>query len=145
MPKGYLLCSFYPKSGTCDDVYNRALRDDSILSQAAKNEYLGYARYLRGASDLSDSDRQFLKENGVRMPDDLSVINQAGLHNVINDPALKSLSERLSAVNNFLIRADSAELYCHFNDCKVSSSEVAANEGVNSGWSPVYINPPKAN
>jgi hypothetical protein len=116
----YMLCAFYPKPGTCEAVYQRALKDNSITAEAVRAEYTGYARYLNGSSPLTDADRQYLKETGILVPGDLSPANQAGLHNVINDAQL-SADARRAAVNNFLSRAVEAELYCGFNSCQESA------------------------
>jgi len=112
----YSLCAFYPKPGTCEDVYREAMQDETISAQAVKAEYEGYVRYLGGNAALTDADRQYLSRHGIRVPGDLTPANQAGLHNVINDPAL-SAEARLLAVNNFVSRAIQAELYCSFNHC----------------------------
>jgi hypothetical protein len=121
----YLLCGFYPKPGACEKVYQRALKDTSIAAQAVRAEYLGYARYLTGRGSLTDADRQYLKDNGIWLPADLTGANQAGLHNVINDLSLDPASRRI-AVNNFLSRAVQAELYCRFNSCEEGAKEPAA-------------------
>ena len=112
----YSLCAFYPKPGTCEDVYRQAMQDDAISAQAVKAEYDGYVRYLGGNGRLTEEDRQYLNQHGIRVPGDLTPANQAGLHNVINDPALND-ETRLLAVNNFVSRAIQAELYCSFNHC----------------------------
>jgi hypothetical protein len=120
-----MLCAFYPKPGTCEAVYQKALKDNSITAEAVRAEYTGYARYLNGSSPLTDEDRQYLKETGILVPSDLSAVNQAGLHNVINDPAFTADARR-AAVNNFLSRAVEAELYCGFNSCETDTSHTAA-------------------
>lgn len=112
----YILCAFYPKPGTCESVYRQAMKDNSIAAQSVRAEYMNYARYLHGNAGLSESDRQYLKDNDVIVPRELSAANLAGLHNVINDQSLGA-SEKLSAVNSFLSRAVQAELYCGFNKC----------------------------
>ena len=112
----YLLCAFYPKPGTCEEVYRRAMRDGGIGAEAVRAEYEGYVRYLGGNTSLTDTDREYLRQNGIRVPDDLAPADQAGLHNVINDPALDA-GARALAVNNFLGRAIQAGLYCSFNSC----------------------------
>jgi len=113
----YILCSFYPKPGTCESVYRQAMKDNSIAAQAVRAEFMNYARYLTGGTaTLSESDRQYLKDNNIAVPRDLSPANQAGLHNVINDGAL-SADEKPMMVNSFLSRAVQAELYCGFNKC----------------------------
>jgi hypothetical protein len=120
----YMLCAFYPKPGTCEAVYRKAMSDNSIFAQAVRAEYTGYVRYLGGTETLTDMDRQYLKENGIMVPFDLSGANQAGLHNVISDPSLTADAKR-AAVNNFLSRAVEAELYCNFNSCGDPSGEEA--------------------
>lgn len=120
----YMLCAFYPKRGTCEPVYQQALKDNSISATAVRAEYTGYARYLNGSSPLTEADRQYLKESGILVPNDLSAANRAGLHNVINDPALTADARR-AAVNNFLGRAVEAELYCEFNNCQETHTEAA--------------------
>jgi len=130
----YMMCAFYPKPGTCETVYQRAMKDTSITAEAVRAEYTGYARYLNGAGSLTDADRQYLKDNGITVPTDLSAVNQAGLHRVINDPSLNPDLKR-EAVNNFLSRAVQAELYCGFNDCKSADVETATTSGRDAGAS----------
>lgn len=113
----YLVCAFYPQPGTCESVYQQAMNDQSISAEAVRAEYIGYVRYLNGNGSLTDADRQWLKENNIRVPNDLSAANQTGLHNVINDASLVPDS-RPVAVNNFLSRAVEAELYCGLNSCE---------------------------
>lgn len=125
----YMLCAFYPKQGTCEMVYQQALKDNSISAEAVRAEYTGYARYLNGSASVTDADRQYLKDAGVLVPSDLNAANQTGLHNVINDPAL-SADARRAAVNNFLSRAVEAELYCGFNKCEENSLRTAATDAV---------------
>ena len=124
----YMVCAFYPKPGTCETVYQRAMKDTSITAQAVRAEYTAYARYLNGTGSLTDADRQYLKDNGILVPTDLSAVNQTGLHYVINDPSLTPDLKR-GAVNNFLSRAVQAELYCGFNDCKAADVETATTDG----------------
>ncbi len=90
-----MLCAFYPKPGTCENVYRQATQDQSITAQAVRAEYTGYARYLGRSASLSDADRQYLKDHGIWIPSDLSLANQAGLHNVINDAAWVAMQSRL--------------------------------------------------
>jgi hypothetical protein len=120
----YMVCAFYPKPGTCEDVYRQAMRDNSIGAEAVRAEYTGYARYLSGAAPLTEADRQFLKDNGIRIPEDLAPANQAGLHNVING-VWPSADAKRAAVNNFLSRAVEAELYCGLNRCDTSIGQGA--------------------
>jgi len=112
----YVLCSFYPKPGACERVYQQAMRDNSIASQAVRAEYTGYVRYLHGTGLLTEADKQYLRTNNIRLPRELSPANQAGLHNVIHDASLNAQS-RPMAVNNFLSRAVQAEIYCVLNSC----------------------------
>jgi len=113
----YVLCSFYPKPGTCESVYRQAMKDTGISAQSVRAEYTGYVRYLGGSATLTERDRAYLKENQITVPNYLSAANQAGLHNVINDSTLETNAKR-AAVNNFLSRAVQAELYCHVNRCE---------------------------
>lgn len=117
-----MVCAFYPKPGTCEEIYRQAMRDNSISAESVRAEYIGYARYLGGAAALTETDRQFLKDNNIRVPEDLSPANQAGLHNVINDASL-SAETKSAAINNFLSRAVEAELYCGFNSCDLPTRE----------------------
>jgi hypothetical protein len=124
----YMLCTFYPKPGTCEAAYRHAMHDNAIAAQAVRAEYAGYARYLNGSASLTDADRQYLKDENIPMPSGLDAANLAGLHNVINDAALTGNAKR-AAINNFLGRAVEAQLYCGFNDCKgpATSHATAAN------------------
>jgi hypothetical protein len=124
----YLLCAFYPKPGTCERIYGQAMKDTSIWADAVRAEYTGYVRYLGGTANLTDADRQYLKENSIMIPNDLSAANQAGLHNVINDVTLVADAKR-AAVNNFVSRAVEAELYCGFNSCGDTGGEMATAGG----------------
>jgi hypothetical protein len=112
----YILCAFYPKPGTCDEVYRQAMTDNGIGAEAVRAEYTSYVRYLGGSEKLTDADHRYLQENAILMPLGLSAANQAGLHKVINDPSMKGDAKR-AAVNNFLGRAVQAELYCKFTPC----------------------------
>ncbi len=122
----YMLCAFYPKPGTCENIYRRAMQNQSIIAQAVKAEYTGYARYLGGSASLSYTDRQYLKDHGIWIPGDLSLANQAGLHNVINDASLGADAKQ-AAINNFISRAVEAELYCGFNSCEVQDGQSASS------------------
>jgi hypothetical protein len=128
----YLVCAFYPKPGTCEEVYRQAMRDNSISAEAVRAEYAGYARYLNGAAPLTEADRRFLRDNGIRVTEDLNSANQAGLHNVINDASL-SVDAKRTAVNNFLSRAVEAELYCGFNRCDTPTRERTGATELNGG------------
>ena len=44
----YSLCAFYPKKGTCEAIYQKALEDKSLLAEAVRAEYTGYVRYFGG-------------------------------------------------------------------------------------------------
>jgi hypothetical protein len=120
----YLLCSFYPKQGTCESVYRQAMKDTGIAAQAVRAEYMGYVRYLGGSETLTESDRHYLKENQITVPNYLSTANQAGLHNVINDATLTK-DAKPAAINNFVGRAVQAELYCQVNRCESLRQETA--------------------
>ncbi len=124
----YQLCTFYPKPGTCEMVYRRASRDGSVTAQAVKAEYNGYARYLHGRAGLTDADRRFLQANAIRLPAGLSPLDQAGLHNLLNQPGLDAQARRLAA-NNFLSRAVEARLYCDFNACGEGTAAAASEIG----------------
>lgn len=119
----YTLCTFYPQDSRCPPVHAHALKDTSPSATAVKDAFDHYARYLKQPSGgLTDEDRQYLRESGIRFPSDLSPANQAGLHNVIHDPALqKDEGARRAEVNNFISRAVSAELYCAFNSCNTTA------------------------
>lgn len=121
----YIVCAFYPKPGTCESVYRKAMNDSSINAEAVKAEYMGYAKYLSGNGSLSDADRQYIKDNAIPVPNNLTAINQTGLHNVISDPALTA-NEKRAAVNNFLSRAIEAELYCGLNSCEDQNRKMTA-------------------
>jgi hypothetical protein len=126
----YLLCAFYPKPGTCEDVYRHAMTDKDISAEAVRAEYQGYARYLGGGQLLTEADRQYLTENQIRLPGDLGQADQSGLHNVINDPALsRDADARRGAVNNFLSRAVEAQLYCGLGGrCNSGAGSATASE-----------------
>jgi len=128
----YTLCAFYPKRGSCETVYRKAMSDNSIFAQAVRAEYTGYARYLGGSGSLTDTDKKYLRENGIMVPSDLSSANQAGLHNVISDPGLTG-EKRPAAVNNFLSRAVEAEIYCGLNGCEESSGASSATGTSSTG------------
>ena len=85
----YVLCTFRPQANVCGDVYKQALTDSSPGADAVKAAFDGYGRYVRNASGgLTDDDKRYLSENGIRLPPDLTPEDQAGLHTVLNDPAL---------------------------------------------------------
>jgi hypothetical protein len=113
----YAACSFYPQGAGCDQVYRQALKDNSPAALPVRDAFQKYARYLRmPAAELTAQDRRWLKDSGIRLPA-LNPINQAGLHNLLHDQALKEGEAKRSAVNNFIGRAVQAELYCSFNSC----------------------------
>ena len=58
-----------------------------------------------------------MQDNQIELPLDLNAQDLGGLHNVINDPALKDGDAKVIAVQNFLSRAVQAELYCGLNGC----------------------------
>ena len=128
----YMVCAFYPKPGTCEEVYRQAIHDNSISAKAVRSEYTGYARYLSGAAPLNEADRQFLRDDGIRVPEDLNPANQDGLHNVINDASLSADARRV-AVNNFLSRAVEAEIYRELNDYVTPSRKPAGATNLNGG------------
>ena len=108
------------------------MHDNSISAEAVRDEYSGYARYLNGAAPLTEADRQFLRDNGIRVPEDLNPANQTGLHNVINDASL-SVDAKRTAVNNFLSRAVEAEIYCGLNGCDTPTGTRAGANNLNGG------------
>jgi hypothetical protein len=114
----YTPCTFYPQSEGCRDVYQYALRDKNPTAESVRRAFTQYARYLTPTGGgLTEDDQNFLKDNNIQVPKDLNAANRAGLHNVINDPSLRTPSERRAAVNGFLSRAVAAELYCGLNVC----------------------------
>lgn len=111
-------CYFYPQGPGCEQVYQRALKDSGPVANSVRDAFEKYARYLQNQTGgLTEEDRRYLKENGVALPFELNATNQAGLHNVINDPALRDPVVRRSAVNRFIGHAVQAELYCGTTDC----------------------------
>jgi hypothetical protein len=119
-PETYTLCAFYPQGAPCAALYQQVLKNSGPPpALAVKQAFEGYARYLQMPSGapspgLTDLDRQYLAAAGMAVPEDLNTANRAGLHNVINDPALAG-EVKQRAVSNFIGRARQAELYCHFN------------------------------
>ncbi len=122
----YVFCSFRPQAPSCGPVYRQALQDQSPAAAAVKAAYDGYGRYVVNAKGaLTADDRQFLAASAIRLPD-LTPQDQAGLHAVINDPALsKDAEAKRVAVNNFLSRAVQAELYCGFNSCNEATDLIS--------------------
>jgi hypothetical protein len=115
----YTLCAFYPQGTPCEGVYRQSLTDTAPPAQAVQQAWLGYARYLKNAAPgLTDQDREFLRQNAIQLPADLSAADLGGLHNVIADPGLKTADDKRQAVNNFINRALEAEIYCGFHNCK---------------------------
>jgi hypothetical protein len=116
----YIKCTFYPQAGVCDQVYQTAIAErDNPAAAAVRDEYDGYGRYLKSTSTaLTPEDVEYLKDNAVDLPEELSPAQLSGLHNVLTDPALQNdAREKNAAINNFLNRAVEADLYCAFNDC----------------------------
>lgn len=111
-------CYFYPQGPGCEQVYQRALKDAGPVAISVRDAFEKYARYLRDQrGGLTEEDRHFLKENDITLPFELNGANQAGLHNVINDPALRNPVMRRSAVTRFIGHAVQAELYCGTTGC----------------------------
>jgi len=118
----FVRCTFYPQAQDCQAILTQATQDSDPRSQSVRNAYLGYAKYLRDAhGELTDEDRRFLQDHDIRLPSGLSTEDLAGLHNVIHDDQIRTIAERVSAVNNFIGRAVSAELYCAFNECRTAT------------------------
>jgi len=114
----FVRCTFYPQAKDCEAVLTQASQDGDPRSEALRDAYLGYGRYIRDAhGGLTDEDRLFVKDHDIRLPSGMSTEDLAGLHNVIHDEQIRTLAERVSAVNNFIGRAVSAEQYCFFNKC----------------------------
>lgn len=114
----FVRCTFYPQAKDCQAILTQASQDSDPRSQAVRDAYLGYGRYIRDAhGQLTDEDRRFLQDHGIRLPSGMSTEDLAGLHNVIHDEQFRTSAERVSAVNNFIGRAVSAEQYCFFNEC----------------------------
>ena len=116
----YIKCAFYPQANVCDQVYQTALADrDNPAAAAVRDEFEGYGRYLKSTdAPLTPSDREYLVANAIPLPDDLSPAQSSGLHEVITDPLLQADAKaKIAAINNFLNRAEEANLYCSFNDC----------------------------
>lgn len=122
-PDLYSKCSFYPQGAGCDGAYRQALKDADPAALAVRAAFQDYARYLKdGAPGLDESDRTWLKQNGIRLPQ-LNATNLAGLHNLLADPALQADQDRKrAAVNNFIGRAVQAELYCALNGCAAQAN-----------------------
>jgi len=83
-----------------------------------RNAFEHYARYLKPENaGLTEDDKSYLAKNEIRYFE-LNRDNLAGLHNVINDPALaKDAERRRMEVNAFIARAVQAELYCGTSGC----------------------------
>jgi hypothetical protein len=111
----YSLCTFAPTPGKCTDVYREALHSSTLAAGAVRDAYNAYARYLTaGAGHLTSSDTSFLKSARIDVPRDLTAVQINGLHNVLNDPSIK---DRGDAANNFIVRAEEANIYCGMNAC----------------------------
>ena len=128
-PDPVTLCAFRPQSPPCEGEYRKALaRPDDPGGEAVKAAMEGYGRYVKNAKGtLTGDDRRFLASNGISLPPGgLTEEDLAGLHAVINDPALSADPDgHQRAVNNFLSRAVQAELFCAFNRCADAPSSAA--------------------
>lgn len=121
----YVLCSFYPAPGVCEEVYRRAATDKtSPVAESVRAEYQSYVRYLgTAARALSQEDVAWLTTNAVTLPDTLTPEQVGGLHALLADPDLqKDARQKYLAVNGYLRRAVQAHLYCVFNECPGSQS-----------------------
>ena len=111
-------CLLAPELRLCDAMFQRSLHDSAPASQSLHDTYERYARYLTGRHALTDADRQYLRTGQFDLPNDLTPEQTSGLHNVINDPALrKSAADRKSDVTNYLLRAEEANIYCGLQSC----------------------------
>lgn len=119
-------CYFYPQGPGCEQVYQRALKDAGPVAISVRDAFEKYARYLQDQTGgLTQEDRRFLKENDIALPFALNASNQAGLHNVINDPALRDPVVRRSAVTRFIGHAVQAELYCSTTGCPHGAAQAS--------------------
>lgn len=118
----YTRCSFRPQGSGCAAAYQKALTETSPEAAAVRRAFHDYAHYLTPTGGgLTATDRRFLTDSAIALPQGLTREDLAGLHNVINDPALTTdKTARKAAVNNFLSRAVEAELYCDLSSCKDS-------------------------
>ena len=122
-PDPFISCSFYPQGPGCEAVYRRALKENSPVAVSVRGAFEGYARYLKHQNaGLTEGDRRYLRDYDIRLPFELNRQNLAGLHNVINDPALKGGQVRRAAVNRFVAHAVQAELYCGTQKCAPAES-----------------------
>ena len=130
----YVMCTFYPAPGICDEIYRRAADDNNPMAASVVAEYQWYVRYLNTpARDLSADDLAWLSANAVTVPDNLTPEQIGGLHALMNDTALqKDTAEKYRAVSGYLGRAVQAHLYCVFNACP-SSKNTASNSSERAG------------
>lgn len=127
-PDPYTACYFYPQGPGCENVYQQALKDTGPVAISVRDAFEKYALYLQHQTGgLTEEDRRYLKENGTMLPFELNATNQAGLHNVINDPALRDPVMRRSAVTRFIGHAVQAELYCGTTGCPHGAAQASDN------------------
>lgn len=123
------LCTFAPEPRLCAPVYRKAMHSREPSAEALRDASERYARYLANDKNvLTAADRQYLAGLAIDLPDDLNAAQQSGLHNVINDPALKA-DDRKAAVINFILRAEEANLYCGQNSCPPGDAAAPENNG----------------
>lgn len=130
------LCTFAPEPDLCAPVYSKAMHGRAPADEALREAFERYARYLMDDKNtLSDADRLYLKTVDIDLPDDLNPAQQSGLHNVINDPALrKNADDRKAAVINYILRAEEANIYCGQYSCPSSNAAAPlSDDGVIAG------------
>ncbi len=122
----YMLCALHPEAAPCPKIVREAMNKSGPGAEAVKQAYESYVRYLEnGHGGLTAADRHYLQRNGIAAPDWLSPVQMAGLHNVINNPALADKAQaRQEAVNRFIGYAVQSSLYCDFNICGKSSTSL---------------------
>ena len=121
-----MLCALHPEATICPKIFRQAMRQSGPGAQAVKDAYESYARYFQDPhGGLTAADRRYLRQNGLAVPGWLNPAQMAGLHNVINDPALAGKAKaREAAVDNFIGRAVQSGLYCDFNVCGRKSADM---------------------